>query len=211
MSVQMTSSWITNSKWIPLKRTIRKMLRYCFGYDKWQDSPINERPYALWILKNIDSIISTDYNCCIVEVGCGLGDIISGLYSENAQCYGFDVSLEVIRAARFLHRKVSFEVGTIEDVELGEIDVFIMVNFTHNIPDYLLKKAVDSLKEKNKIGYFIIDTFINNADNYIYGNHDCKEIFGEEYCLIKKSRGFNASKRNRRYIEIWGRRDIQKR
>ena len=50
------------------------------------------------ILFNIDKGMKS-----LIDVGCGLGDIISRIHADNR--YGYDISNEVLKAAKFKNKK----------------------------------------------------------------------------------------------------------
>ncbi|MCD7724860.1 MAG: hypothetical protein LUI12_04820 [Clostridiales bacterium] len=73
------------------------LLQRIFKYDIWHITEVNKRPYACWTIEKINKIINTDTQLKkmeIVEIGCGLGDIISHIKVKNR--YGLDVSEKVV-------------------------------------------------------------------------------------------------------------------
>lgn len=58
-----------------------KLLYKIFNFDEWHVSVIGERPYAMEVVKYINRFLreNTEYKRGrkVVEIGCGLGDIVS--------------------------------------------------------------------------------------------------------------------------------------
>src|ERR1700683_5160229 len=78
-------------------------LRLLFGVDRWHASaPYSWRPYKELVVELANALEPS----IAVEVGCGLGDIISRV--NAVERFGIDSDARVIRAARFLHRGRGF-------------------------------------------------------------------------------------------------------
>ena len=82
----------------------------------------------------------------VVEVGCGLGDILSRVRARKR--FGFDIDSSAIRAARILHpgrtHWINGDAGAIEsNLPPGlRIDCLIMVNWIHNLSPEQLAASV---------------------------------------------------------------------
>lgn len=192
------NKWRFDIEMTAYKTCARKMLRYVYGLKPWHDTPLNAKPYAVWIVKQLNSCINADG--CYAEVGCGLGDIIGNLDFKHR--YGFDTSKETVRVARILHPLTKFQQGSFKEVSLGRIDVFIIVNFTSGITTEVLQKQIFELKEKSDVKIFVVDTFLRVNQDYP-NLHNWQTVLGKEYVKIQRSKGFDAAGNNRRYIEIW--------
>ena len=59
----------------------REYLQKIIGFDKWHLNTLNERFYAVPTIKRINGMICSGevFNGASIEVGCGLGDIISAV------------------------------------------------------------------------------------------------------------------------------------
>lgn len=68
--------WITSKTVGKLKKMSLRAFKNVFGYGEWHISPINERQYAIDIVKWINDFISMG---TIVEIGCGIGEIIGNI------------------------------------------------------------------------------------------------------------------------------------
>ena len=108
-------------------------LRRLFGFDPWHAAaPYVCRPYKAVVVQLANSVRPQ----LVVEVGCGLGDIISRV--RAAERIGIDADARVIRAARFLHRRGRWVHGEGDSIPglLGgtrRIDCLIMINWIHSL------------------------------------------------------------------------------
>ena len=195
--------WNTERRWISLRRTIRKMLQFIFKYSDWHIYPPNEKEYLRyiwnWTEDNEKELVGKN----IVEVGCGLGDLIGNI-EIDCRKYGYDIEHNTIVGARFFHRKIQFSEGTIEDVRVGEIEVVIMVNWEDGIKPMALKNSISTLLDNNRVNYFIVDKYIISSQSYKY-THDWNELLDGKYNLLCRSKGYISADKNRRFIEIWKR------
>jgi len=69
-------------------KLFRLMLRFFFQFEKWHVFTLTERKYARDIIKYCDSIENRN---SVVEIGCGLGDILRKLK------YALDMGLIAIK------------------------------------------------------------------------------------------------------------------
>ena len=199
------SEWLIESRCAgTIKRILYSLLRLLFKFGSWHVVPINQRPYALEIYRTLNNYIEKIklHYVPIVEVGCGLGDIIGSLRWKYGKI-GYDLSLNVLKGAELLHPDVIFHQGTFENVNCKNIRYLIMVNFIHVIPPDKLKKSIEQILDKNKVEMFVLDTFRNNeGTEYIY-SHDGNYLFNGRYKRIKRSKEFIVAHGAKRYIEYW--------
>ena len=197
--------WLMESEYAGIaKKKLYKILRSRFEFSEWHIVPINERPYALEVYKTLNHYIDRfDFPYApIVEVGCGLGDIISSLKWTYGKI-GFDRCSKVLKAARLVHPNVIFYQGTFRDVNYREISCLIMINFIHTIPTDKLKEDINRILNKSKVEMFVLDTFRNNKGTEYTYSHDGNYLFDGKYKLIKRSKGFIAAHNAKRFIEYW--------
>lgn len=174
------------------KRTKYIKLQKKYGFDEWHITPYELRPYAYCLVGFLNSLQRINN---VVEVGCGLGDIIRNI---NAPCkYGYDISMSVINCAKQIdsnHRggKTTFICGGFEDVKEFDkpIDVLITVNFIHNIPIKDLEFYYKRIFKINNVKGIVFDSV--EADGYKYNhelllikffeknNYNCQIIFRDE-------------------------------
>lgn len=139
-----------------LDRRALGILQSVFHFDTWHAAaPYSCRPYKKAVVGLIDSV----HPRRVVEVGCGLGDIVSRVTAPER--YGIDTDARVIRAARFLHpRGVRWIHGDCtavgRDISLSQdIDCLVMVNWIHNLSPEELAKLVGPLLPK--LRYLVLD------------------------------------------------------
>ena len=184
------------------KSFLKGSLRFLFnwylvkGYDigSWHKNPIYWMPYRLEVINQLNNLIRKENknNMAIVEIGCGLGEILRE-YKNNKndrtsiKFYGFDINEKVINVAKKLDKEIIFKVGTFDSVvKIPEktIDILIMIGFLHclseeNVIDYF------KLLMKNKtIRYIILDERNHNFDK-ILNNYNL--IYSKRFgnCMIK--------------------------
>jgi SAM-dependent methyltransferase len=152
-------------------------LRRVFHFDAWHASaPYSCRPYKAEVVALANSLKPAS----VVEVGCGLGDILSRV-SARAR-YGFDADARVIRAARFLHpRGVHWIHGEAAGVARallleGSIDCMIMVNWIHNLSAEELAGVVLPLLPR--IRYLIVDAIDADGPASYRHKHDFRFLAG---------------------------------
>ena len=152
-----------------------KWLKLKYGFEDWHaNNPPSCRPYK----KFVADIINKESPKVVVEVGCGLGDILNLIHADTK--YGIDHSPEVIAAAQSIDRESTFLHGGFEklgQIEDSEIDYVIVIGCLHYFsPSDLSKNLVPHL---NKVKFLVLDQFAlnqapvpgNNCPPYI---HDFK-------------------------------------
>ena len=160
-------------------------LRSIYKFDKWHViSPHHSRIYKSMVVKLVNNNISA--SDIVVEIGCGLGDIISRVHSDNR--YGYDISNEVLKAAMFKNKKnIKFHNGSILEVAsnatISNISVLILVNWTHSIDGYTIVNDIKKLNKCKPIKYIIVDEFYKTTSKQpifhkysVYFNNFAKEI-----------------------------------
>jgi hypothetical protein len=146
-------------------------LRMLFRFDRWHASaPYSCRPYKQLVVELTNSLRPT----IVVELGCGLGDIISRV--DAVDRFGIDADLRVIRAARFLHRGrgswIHDDGNRIQRVVPAErtIDCLIMVNWIHNLSSERLSEILLPLLPRTR--YLILDAIDPDGPNSYRYKHD---------------------------------------
>lgn len=177
------------------RRIYYKHLRTKFLFDVWHISPLELRPYAS---KIVEWGNSKKFNC-VVEVGCGLGEIIRNIHA--AHTYGFDIDANVIQAANYLNKekRCVFNKGSFNEagkIKEHKINCLIAVNFIHAISYLELKNILNTFIDKNEVDYIIVDEVRENCYKY---NHDFSQIMPKSYALEKQYGPYKAQ----RYIKIY--------
>lgn len=197
--------WIESKKAGRIKKRIYRMLQRYYNFGSWHLTPINDRPYGLEVVRTLNKLISKNkfpQYMPFVEVGCGLGEIIGGVNWRYGKI-GYDISAETLKAGAFLCPKVIFRKGSFADIDCGDINCLIMLNFIHMISYEKLKKEMDTVLEKNRVKLFVLDTFTNNeGTEYVY-SHNGENLFGGRYKLARRSNGIPCAHGAKRYIEYW--------
>lgn len=197
--------WIKSTEAGIIKRKIYQILQWHYNFETWHTEPINNRPYGLEVVRMLNKLINKNkFNNILpfVEIGCGLGDIIGSLKWKYEKI-GYDISAEVLKAGTILNPKVKFRKGTFDNIDCGDINCLIMLNFIHMIPYDKLKRGIDIILKKNRVKMFVLDTFTDNkGTEYVY-SHDGDYLFGGRYKLVRRSDSFPCASGAKRYIEYW--------
>jgi len=122
----------------------------------------------------------------VVDIGCGLGDIISRVNTNSR--YGYDISNKIIKAAIFKNKKdINFHNGSILDVnsnsKIKSISILILVNWTHGIDGAAIVNDIKKLNKSKQIKFILVDELYKTTSkepifhNYsVYFNNFAKEI-----------------------------------
>ena len=105
-----------------------------------------------------------------VEVGCGLGDILTKTNIKNR--IGIDIDQKVIDCASLLRPNLNFHLGALDDVEKyikKKNMVMMAINWTHNIyfAD-LVRNFSKVIDEYSQNCYIVVDIIKPNIKNYKY-------------------------------------------
>lgn len=189
-----------------MKQKYYKLLWRIFGFNIWHITPYSERPYAKGMVKDINYMLDKSpqrRNSYIVEVGCGLGDIISGIRADRKWKLGLDVDKKVIRAAKIAHPGNRFMTGSFSNLHHKKIRFLIAVNFLHTLDGQTVEHLLGDVIKENQIQYIVVDKVESPAYQYA---HDYDAIMCRNgYVLYKKSKRYEAYKRSSRWILIFKR------
>lgn len=142
-------------------KAFRLPLYWIFGFDRWHLFTLTERSYAKDIIAYCNK---RDVRNSLVEIGCGLGDMLRNV--KFARCLGLDNDKNVLAAAALLNklyfkRNIRLDIFHFPQSSLeGNYDVIIMANWIHHITPLVLKNKIEeyfSLSLLND-GAIIIDT-----------------------------------------------------
>jgi hypothetical protein len=158
-------------------RLALSVLRVFFGFAAWHAAaPYACRPYKSAVVGLANALLPD----VAVEVGCGLGDIISRVHA--AERIGIDADARVIRAARFVHRRgrwIHGDVSQIWHLFPGQrrIDCLIMVNWIHSLSPAELAQLLLPLLARTR--YLIMDAVdAEGPPSYRY-KHDFAFLAGK--------------------------------
>jgi SAM-dependent methyltransferase len=146
----------------------RYLLRQAFGFDIWHVNRLSDRPYARAVISYLNAL-PADHRGSVVEIGCGLGDIIRRLRFRHR--LGLDADRAVLRAGRLLastRLRTGLTFGEFVfpwDRLTGRFDAIIMVNWPHLFDaDTVRSWITDCLREHlTPDGILIIDTVADPA------------------------------------------------
>jgi SAM-dependent methyltransferase len=141
-------------------------LRLLFKFERWHSmSNFHCSVYKRSVINELNQF----HFHSIVDVGCGLGEIITRL--NAARRVGIDASSEVIKAAKFLSNG-SVKYFTIDEYfnaeEMPKADLLIMLNFAHCMSLESLIKLIKQYVNKNSAEYLLIDVIKNGSPIYEY-------------------------------------------
>ena len=171
-----------------------------YKFDRWHASaPWYCRPYKKQVVQ-LASSISPD---SVLEIGCGLGDIISRIRAKER--YGFDIDENAIKAANMIHNNgVKFKVASLFDIykikELNiKVDLIIMVNWPHGLSFDVIKRAIEDLKSELEFKYLLIDEIKHGVKGYKF--YHSIEFLSKIGKIIKTVKAFD-NVRNLHLIQI---------
>ena len=181
------------------KKILRILLMFLFRFEWWHTSPSDNRPYACDI---VSELRKRKADGSVLELGCGLGDILGKIKCREK--YFFDVSDNVLRAAKFL-QYFSFkntlnhykEFNFIEDTldKKMSVDVVILVNWIHAYKTSILREKFSDLTKFNlNPGGIVVFDLIENNSNYKY-NHRIQELLDTELFDIETFSGYKFGRK----------------
>jgi SAM-dependent methyltransferase len=146
-------------------------LRRLFGFEAWHASaPYSCRPYKRVVVELANALRPHT----VVEIGCGLGDIVSRITA--VELFAFDRDARVIKAARFLHGgRIHWIHGDAfsihQSVPVGlTIDCLVMVNWIHSLAPEELRVLLTPLLPCAR--YMILDAIDTDCPQAYRYRHD---------------------------------------
>ena len=148
------------------KRAYFTWLQRKYSFDVWHAvTPYEARSYKKTVVE-LASKLEVD---SVVEIGCGLGEILARIDSKNK--FGVDRELAVIDAANHLYKKQC----QFYDIDLDDFiaefphdnfELLIMVNWVHEIPWVNLKQKIKDIHTKFHNKFLLIDAVDNTAEGF---------------------------------------------
>lgn len=170
-----------------LSVAVRKLLRRMFGFDEWHISPYSGRAYAGFV---VDQLNALPLRNSVLEIGCGLGDILRRLRFNQKR--GLDQDPCVLNAASFITQfsnpgggQVIFEPAIFPNGPLvGNFDAIVLVNWIHHLAPAVLKDGLKQLfsANLNPHGVLIFDVVANESYRF---NHDWRYLTSELDCQTR--------------------------
>ncbi len=186
---------------------MRKLCLKIFQLDEWFKYNYYDKEYAQYIVKTLNNLIERDkksLNGYIIEIGCGLGDVIGNIKNQREiKKIGFDKEIRVVYAARLLHPDMRFLKGSFENIKEKKVYCLIIVNLLHFIdPDYA-KREIRKLLCNNYVKYVVIDEIRDTKNSSYKYECDGNDILGEQYIQCYKSRRMHAAGGANRHVVIY--------
>lgn len=147
-----------------------RSLQRRFDFDPWHvRGNYYWTPYKAIVVESINALRPQT----VIEVGCGLGDIICRVEAEFL--LGVDISAQVTAAARKRHPNVRFSVGNLRELPqilrlygIREVDVLVMVNWLHMLPTREVESALLSIIEDVRVRHLVWDAISTNRSDYLH-------------------------------------------
>lgn len=135
------------------------VLKIVYGFEKWHFTNNFE---TIKYKKIITDKLNSNYNFKkVVEFGCGLGEILKHIKSNEK--IGIDISTKVLKGARVLNRQAKFYQGSLL-YPTEKTDLLITLNWIHSIEfDQLLEMLIPHLKNTN---FFMFDIIKDDVEGY---------------------------------------------
>jgi len=143
-----------------------------FKFDPWHcEGTYHCRPYQRMAVEMVNKV----HPQTVVEVGCGLGEIISRVNATHR--IGYDLAHSVIEAARYFRgSKVDFQVGSGRDVREAHIDLLIALNWTHNLSPIEMEEFIKPFL--GRVSYFLLESITPGEPGYKF-HHDFSFLRGQ--------------------------------
>jgi hypothetical protein len=179
---------LTRAIRITIDKAALHALQRVYGFNRWHAyAPLSARPYR----RTVAGVINALNPNCVVEVGCGLGVVLSLVRARHR--YGYDTDGGAIRAARLIRsRSIVFREGDMRSVGQPKIDVLVLVNWIHEFSPQQLAEWLEPLLSRTR--FLLLDAI--DADNpldYRY-SHDFS-FLANKARLISQSRAEGEGRR----------------
>lgn len=160
-----------------VRRLERGLLQRVYGFDRWHVGHAGEQ-YAADIVEYLNAWPDANREA-VVEIGCGLGDILRHLRFHTR--VGLDRDAGAIAAARFLARFQAGEPPRFEVFEFprgqltGVYNAMIMVNWIHQVDPDVLRRAAHAYAAQHLRpgGALVLDTVDDSAYEH---SHDIRSL-----------------------------------
>ena len=149
------------------------ILQKFFKFEKWHIYGSSQPRYTETVSEISNSLAEKGI---VVEVGCGLGNILRRL--ENPIRIGFDIDLRVVNAAKLVnvHNRIQFFEGSFSEAsKISDIQTLIAINWVHNIKSQDLIQYLVNFPSV----YFITE----GVENYTYFHS--RELFEPYFDILR--------------------------
>lgn len=179
---------LTRAVRISIDTAALRVLQRLYGFNRWHtDAPLSARPYR----RTVAGVVNGLNPDCVVEVGCGLGVVLSLVRAPHR--YGYDTDGAAIRAARLIRsRIIVFREGDMSSVDQPKIDVLVLVNWIHEFSPQQLADWLEPLLPRTR--FLLLDAIdANNLLSYRY-SHDFA-FLAKKTNLISETRAEGEGRR----------------
>jgi len=141
---------------VELKKIVKK---HEINIDNWHiKNNFYCKPYKWKVIEIVNSL-NPEY---VVEIGCGLGEIISRIKADYK--IGIDIDDACLNIARLLNGKPVYLKGSFNDfnklyIPFEQIDCLIMINFLHGIEKHEVAENIIQIINSIKCKYIITDWY----------------------------------------------------
>lgn len=186
----------------------KKMIIKLLGIDSWHKTDYKDKPYVLYTLavikKVIEDSLKTNFGgeMQIIEIGCGLGDIIGNVKCNNPKL-GLDYSARMVNGAKLLHPLTRFKKGSFSSVRTNETVCLIMVNILHFLDPEYVNPEVKKVLRENEIKYVIMDEVRNTAGTEYKYEYDGTCLLGSDYKMKYRGRRLKAANGAYRHVVVY--------
>ncbi len=191
----------------------RKLLVRLLRIDSWHEGDYSGKEYAVYASHVVGKIVK-DYekeyankHIQVVEIGCGLGDIIGNINYDTRFLMGLDCSKRIIIAAKILHPCITFKIGSFSNVDNEREICLILVNFLHFMNPQYVRKAIKDVLKRNRVKYVVMDELRNTEDSEYKYEYDGKELLGDKYFVRYCSKRIKAAHDAYRHVYVYECRD----
>ena len=162
-------------------------LKEKYGFDEWHMTPKWCKPYINDVVQFIASTMDNSSEGYIVDIGCGLCDILGDKRLKGHNRMGYDLSEAVCKANAELYSDFTVKQGSFDKVIDLKIDYLLALNFTHGISVEDMKAYWDKVTATNDVDRIIVDEV---TGNYTYA-HDFSDMI-EGYETEKVLTGYSS-------------------
>ena len=158
---------------------INQILFLVFRFKRWhKNTTFYSRSYKKIVTEIVNQNLTSNLDC-IIDLGCGLGDITNKIKSKNK--FGYDLDSQVIKGARIKNFDFNtYHYGSINEIiknkNIKKIDFLIAVNFLHSIDSSQILDQIILLNKSKPIKWLVLDELIETtSQSPIY--HNFSELF----------------------------------
>jgi len=181
------------------RERIYRWLHARIPFDPWHITPVDKRDYGMGVIRHVNQRLKElPVRGKVIEIGCGLGDILADIAWPSTEKFGYDLSESCVRAARIVHPGLHFQKGSFEDVSGQDISCLIAVDFLHAIEPQKVKRYFQEIVSDNRIKMIVVDRVFSPPYRYSHDYEDLFRAFG--YHCVFRSRAYVAWGGTPRYL-----------